>query len=77
MSNGEERGKSGRKGMAEALEKTINGKERLIEVLQRLSESHKGDTVRMRAALALAMLDGSLDVKTARLIGAVINGSTG
>ena len=77
MSNGEERGKSGRKGMAEALAKTITGKERLIEVLQRLSESHKGDTVRMRAALALAMLDGSLDVKTARLIGAVINGSTG
>ena len=52
MSNGEERGKSGRKGMAEALDKTINGKELLIEVLQRLSESDMGDTVRMRAALS-------------------------
>ena len=76
MSNGEESGKTGRKGMAEELAKTMTGKETLSEVLQRLSASHKGDTVRMRAALALAMLDGSLDVKTARLIGDVINGST-
>ena len=77
MSNGEESGKTGRKGMAEALGKTMTGKETLSEVLQRLSESHKGDTIRMRAALALAMLDGSLDIPTARLIGDVINGKTG
>ena len=77
MSNGEESGKSDSKMLAEVLAKTITGKETLSAVLQRLSESHKGDTIRMRAALALAMLDGSLDIPTARLIGDVINGKTG
>ena len=74
MSNGEESGKSDSKMLAEVLAKTITGKETLSAVLQRLSESHKGDTTRMRAALALAVLDGSLDLKTAGAIAAVING---
>ena len=77
MSNGEESGKSDSKMLAEVLGQTITGKETLSAVLQRLSESHKGDTIRMRAALALALLDRSLDIPTARLIGDVINGSTG
>ena len=38
------------KMLAEVLAKTITGKETLSAVLQRLSESHKGDTIRMRAA---------------------------
>ena len=70
-------GKTDSKMLAEVPGKPITGKETLRAVLQRLSEPHKGDTIRMRAALALAMLDGSLDIPTARVIGDVINGSTG
>ena len=70
-------GKTDSEMLAELPGKTMTGKETLSAVLQRMSESHKGDTLRMRAALALAMLDGSLDIPTARLIGDVINGKTG
>ena len=63
MSNGEESGKT--------------GKETLTDLFQRLVVSSSTDlpTVRMRAALGLAMLDGTVSPTDAMRLSNLINGT--
>ena len=43
-----------------------NGKELLLGVLRAVIESERDDAVRMRAAIALAVLDGSVSAEEAQ-----------
>lgn len=53
------------------------GSEVLEEVLKLMAGSNLcSPTIRMRAALALTVLDGFVDLKITRVIGEVINGTT-
>ena len=60
MSNGEESGKT--------------GKETLTDLFQQLAEESSVPTVRMRAALGLAVLDGTVSPVNAKHLSDLING---
>ena len=61
MSNGEESGKT--------------GKETLTDLFQQLAPSKALPTVRMRAALGLAVLDQTVSLTDAKLLSDLINGT--